>query len=146
MSNLILFCSSILAVQQSKFLSVDFLAGRHLERFWATRTGKRPLTFVTQTFDRHLQRKITWAELWWVHLLLSTILVKICQIRSVYCCTFWTELLALDRFAHTFYPAVCEYTNIYRVGYARTNVIGFGTSFVITFFFFRSSIHLNICI
>jgi hypothetical protein len=39
-------------------LTVDFLAGRHLERFWATRTGKRPLKF-----EQHLLKKIIGAEL-----------------------------------------------------------------------------------
>jgi hypothetical protein len=37
-------------------ITVDFLADRHLERFWATKTGKGPLPFVTKTFDQHLQK------------------------------------------------------------------------------------------
>jgi hypothetical protein len=47
LSNPVSFCSTIFAVLQSKLLRVDFLAGRHLERFWATRIGKSPLPFVT---------------------------------------------------------------------------------------------------
>jgi hypothetical protein len=35
------------------------------------------------------------------HLILGTVIVKICQKRSVYFCKVWTELLALDRFADT---------------------------------------------